>query len=196
MTLSATRASPAGEKAPRRWVPSALNILFFVQAFGADGVLAATISLLLSAFMPAAAAIVGASLLLAFQRLVGIVLALFSGPVTDRIGAGRLVLPCSLIVAAGLGAIALGHVYVGTITVIVSRALLTTVGPVLAAQRSADRIGALASFATWTDLGLAGGAFVGTVAISEIGLGPTYGALALLVAAVALFQIGRFRTTA
>ena len=49
-----------------------------------------------------------ASLLLAFQRLAHIVLALFSGPVADRIGAGRLLLPCSLVVACGLGAIALG----------------------------------------------------------------------------------------
>jgi hypothetical protein len=138
--------------------------------------------------MPAASAIVGASLLLAFQRLVHIVLALFSGPVADRVGANRLLLPCSLIVALGLGAIALGHVYVGTITVIVSRALLTTVSPVLAAQRSPDRIGALASFATWSDVGLAAGAFLGTVGISAIGLVPTYATLAVLVAGMAVFH--------
>jgi DHA1 family inner membrane transport protein len=151
-------------------------------------VLGATVSLLLSAFMPATSAIVGASLLLAFQRLAHIVLALFSGPVADRIGAGRLLLPCSLVVAAGLAAIALGHVYSGTITVIVARALLTTVSPVLAAQRSPDRIGALASFATWSDTGLAAGAFLGTVAIGAIGLAPLYAALAVLVAGMALFH--------
>jgi MFS family permease len=97
-------------------------MLFFVLALAADGVLGATVSLLLVETMPAASAIVGASLLLAFQRLAHIVLALFSGPVADRIGAGRLLLPCSLVVALGLGAIALGHVYAGTITVIVARA--------------------------------------------------------------------------
>jgi MFS family permease len=187
LALSPTVAAPSEARAPRRWLPSDLNMLFFVLALAADGVLGATVSLLLSATMPAASAIVGASLLLAFQRLAHIVLALFSGPVADRIGAGRLLLPCSLVVACGLGAIALGHVYAGTITVIVSRALLTTVSPVLAAQRSPDRIGALASFATWSDVGLAAGAFLGTVGISAIGLVPTYGTLAVLVAGMAAF---------
>ena len=188
LALSPTVAAPSEVRAPRRWIPSDLNILFFVLALAADGVLGATVSLLLSAYMSAASAIVGASLLLAFQRLAHIVLALFSGPVADRVGAGRLLLPCSLVVASGLGAIALGHVYVGTITVIVSRALLTTVSPVLAAQRSPDRIGALASFATWSDVGLAAGAFLGTVGISAIGLVPTYATLAVLVAGMAVFH--------
>jgi MFS transporter, DHA1 family, inner membrane transport protein len=188
LALSPTVAPPSEVRAPRRWIPSDLNMLFFVLALAADGVLGATVSLLLSAFMPAASAIVGASLLLAFQRLAHIVLALFSGPVADRIGAGRLLLPCSLVVAIGLGAIALGHVYAGTIIVIVARALLTTVSPVLAAQRSPDHIGALASFATWSDVGLAAGAFLGTVGISAIGLAPTYATLAVLVAGMAVFH--------
>jgi DHA1 family inner membrane transport protein len=188
LALSPAVAAATEVRAPRRWIPSDLNILFFALALAADGVLGATVSLLLSAYMPAASAIVGASLLLAFQRLAHIVLALFSGPVADRIGAGRLLLPCSLIIAAGLAAIALGHVYTGTITVIVARALLTTVSPVLAAQRSPDRIGALASFATWSDVGLAAGAFLGTVGVAAIGLVPVYAALAVLVAGMALFH--------
>jgi MFS family permease len=188
LALSPTVAAPSEARAPRRWIPSDLNMLFFVLALAADGVLGATVSLLLSAYMPAASAIIGASLLLAFQRLAHIVLALFSGPVADRIGAGRLLLPCSLVIASGLGVIALGHVYTGTIIVIIARALLTTVSPVLAAQRSPDRIGALASFATWSDVGLAAGAFLGTVGISALGLVPTYAALAVLVAAMAVFQ--------
>ena len=188
LALAPTVAPPGEVRAPRRWIPSDLNILFFVLALAADGVLGATVSLLLIATMPAASAILGASLLLAFQRLLHIVVALFGGPLADRVGAGRLLLPCSLIVAGGLGAIALGHVYAGTITVIVARALLTIVSPVLAAQRSPDRIGALASFATWSDVGLAAGAFLGTVGISAIGLVPVYAALAVLVAGMAVFH--------
>jgi MFS family permease len=194
LALAPTVAPPSDVRAPRRWIPSDLNMLFFVLALAADGVLGATVSLLLVEYMSAASAIVGASLLLAFQRLAHIVLALFSGPVADRIGAGRLLLPCSLVVACGLGAIALGHVVAGAITVIVARALLTTVSPVLAAQRSPDRIGALASFATWSDVGLAAGAFLGTVGISALGLVPTYATLAVLVAAMAVFY--HFRAAA
>ncbi|HEY0569462.1 MAG TPA: hypothetical protein VGD13_15235 [Xanthobacteraceae bacterium] len=191
--LPPLRAAPSDGRAARRWTLTPLNGLFFVLSFGADGVLGATVSVLLAEFMPVASAIIGAALLLAFQRLVIIVLALFSGPVTDRLGAQRLLLPCTLAVAAGFAIIASGHVYSGTIIVIFSRALLGTVGPVLAAQKSTDRIAALASFATWTDVGLAAGAFFGLVGIVEIGYTTTYALLAILSAAAAVWQIRSVR---
>jgi hypothetical protein len=186
--LPSLRAAPRDPQAARRWTLTPLNTLFLVLSFGADGVLGATVSLLLAEFMPVASAIVGAALLLAFQRLVVIVLALFSGPVTDRLGAQRLLLPCSLVVAAGFATIASGHVYSGTIIVILSRALLGTVGPVLAAEKSTDRIAALASFATWTDVGLAAGAFFGLVGIVEIGYTASYALLAVLSAVAAVWH--------
>ena len=186
--LPPLRAAPSDRRAARRWTLTPLNGLFFVLSFGADGVIGATISVLLAEFMPMASAIIGAALLLAFQRLTVIVLALFSGPVTDRLGAQRILLPCSLAVAAGFVTIASGHVYSGTIIVVFSRALLGTVGPVLAAQKSTDRIAALASFATWTDVGLAAGAFFGLVGIVEIGYSTTYALLAVSSAAAAVWQ--------
>jgi hypothetical protein len=185
--LPPLRAAPGDGQAARRWTLTPFNALFFVISFGADGVLGATVAVLLAEFMPVASAITGAAALLALQRVVIIVLALFSGPLTDRLGAERLLLPCSLAVAAGLATIATGHVYFGTIVVIVSRALLATVGPVLAAQKSMDRIAALASFATWTDVGLAAGAFFGLVGIVEIGYATSYGLLAVLSVAVVLW---------
>ena len=63
--------------------------------------------------MPVTSAIIGAGLLMALQRLTGVVLALFSGPLTDRLGAQRLLLPCSLGMAAGFAIIAAGHVVLG-----------------------------------------------------------------------------------
>lgn len=186
--LPPLRAAPSDGRAARRWNLTPLNMLFFVLSFGADGVLGATVSVLLAEFMPAASAIIGAALLLAFQRLVIIVLALFSGPVTDRLGAHRLLLPCSLAISAGFATIASGHVYIGTIIVIFARALLATVGPVLAAEKSTDRIAALASFATWTDVGLAAGAFFGLVGIVEIGYPTTYALLAILSVTAAAWQ--------
>jgi hypothetical protein len=186
--LPPLRAAPGDPRASRRWALTPLNTLFFVLTFGADGVLGATVSVLLAEFMPVASAITGAALLLAFQRLMVIVLALFSGPVADRLGAQRLLLPCSLAIAAGFATIASGHVYSGTIVVIFSRALLATVGPVLAAEKSTDRIAALASFATWTDVGLAAGAFFGLVGVIEIGYATSYALLAVLSTAAAVWQ--------
>ena len=186
--LPPLRAAASDAKALHRWTLTPLNVLFFVVSFGADGVLGATISVLLAQFMPTTSAIIGAGLLLALQRLMAIMLALFSGPLTDRLGAERLLLPCTLAIAAGFAVIAVGHVNSGTIIVILTRALLGTAGPVLAAERSTDRIAALASYATWTDVGLAAGAFFGIVGVAEIGYAGSYALLAILLVATALWQ--------
>jgi hypothetical protein len=186
--LPSLRAAASDAKSVRRWTLTPLNALFFVVSFGADGVLGATISVLLAEFMPMTSAIMGAALLLALQRLVAIVLALFSGPLTDRLGAQRMLLPCTLAIAVGFAVIASGHVNSGTVIVILARALLGTAGPVLAAEKSTDRIAALASYATWTDVGLAAGAFFGIVGVAEFGYAGSYALLAALLVATALWQ--------
>jgi MFS family permease len=192
--LPPMRAEPKDD-APveKRWAPTPLNILFFGLAFAGDGVLGTTISVLLSNFMPTSQAIIGAGLIMAFRHVVGISLAFVSGPVTDRLGARRLLIPCTLVVIAGLVTVAAGYIYVGALVVICSRAMLSTVGPVLAAEKSTDRIAALASYSTWNDVGLAGGAFLGTVGVASLGAAPTYSlmAAALLLAAVWQFLDSR-----
>jgi hypothetical protein len=179
--------------APKRWIPSPLNILFFVVSFTADGVMGTTYSVLLADFMPVSAAIVSAGLLGAANRFIGITLAFASGPTTDRVGAHRLLLPCTLVIVAGFLIIASGHVLAGALVVMVARALLATAGPVLAAERSTDRIAALATYSTWTDIGLGGGAFLGAVGIAKLGAAPTYSlmALALLLTTIWQFRVSR-----
>ncbi|MDQ8731086.1 MFS transporter [Bradyrhizobium sp. LHD-71] len=188
--LPPMRAEPKGDAGPeKRWRPTPLNILFFGLAFAADGVLGTTISVLLSGFMPTSQAIIGAGLIMALRQLLGISLAFISGPITDRLGAHRLLLPCTLSVIVGLLIVAAGFIYVGAILIIFSRGLLQTVGPVLAAEKSSDRIAALASYATWTDVGLAGGAFLGTVGVASLGSTPTY---SLMAAALILATAWQF----
>ena len=176
--------------ADRRWRPSELNILFFVVALGADGVFAATLSTLLADFIPKTSALIGAGLLLAGQRLIAVVLALLSGPIVDRFEARRMLAPCSFVIVAGMAAIAVGHIYIGVVVLMVARATLAIVGPIVAAQRSTDRIGAIAGYATWSDVGLAAGAFVGILAFEWAGYPLTYATLAALTAAaVAWFML-------
>ncbi len=55
-----------------RWRPSALNILFFVVALGADGVFTATLSTLPPIIIPVTSALIGAGLLLAGQRMISV----------------------------------------------------------------------------------------------------------------------------
>ena len=175
-----------------RWVPSPLNIMFFVVALGADGVFTATLSTLLADLIPVTSALIGAGLLLAASRLTSVILAFISGPIVDRLQARRLLAPCCVLVAVGLAAIAAGYVYSGAIVLIFARVVFAIVAPIVAAEQSTDRIGAIAAYATWSDVGLAAGAFIGIVGMEWLGYPFTYTALAAAtLAAMIWFRLAR-----
>ncbi|HKS60390.1 MAG TPA: hypothetical protein VJT13_01750 [Xanthobacteraceae bacterium] len=194
LTLPRLRQPPgdASARASGRWTVSPLNLFFFVVALGADGVFTATLSTLLADLIPVTSALIGAGLLLAAQRLISVILSFVSGPLVDRFEASRLLVPCGLVIVAGLTAIALGHVYLGAVVLIVARALFAIVSPVIAAQQSTDRIGAIASYATWSDCGLAAGAFIGIMGMEWAGYPATYAMLAAAtLAAIIWFSLRR-----
>jgi MFS family permease len=194
LTLPRLRHPPddAPARASGRWTVSPLNLFFFVVALGADGVFTATLSTLLADLIPVTSALIGAGLLLAAQRLISVILSFVSGPIVDRFEASRLLVPCGLVIVAGLGAIAAGHVYAGAVVLIVARALFAIVSPVIAAQQSTDRIGAIAAYATWSDCGLAAGAFIGIMGMEWAGYPATYGLLAAAtLAAIVWFSLRR-----
>jgi len=172
-TVGDTQATAKG-----RWIPSPLNIMFFVVALGADGVFTATLSTLLADLIPVTSALIGAGLLLAANRLTSVILAFISGPIIDRLEAHRLLAPCCMLVAVGLAAIAAGHVYSGVVVLIFARVVFAIVAPIVAAEQSSDRIGAIAAYATWSDVGLAAGAFIGIIGMELLGYPVTYAALA------------------
>jgi predicted MFS family arabinose efflux permease len=193
LTLPRLRQPPSdAPRASGRWSVSPLNLLFFVVALGADGVFTATLSTLLAELIPVSSALIGAGLLLAGQRLVSVVLSFVSGPIVDRFAADKLLVPCGLVIAAGLSAIAAGHVYTGAVGLILARVLFAIVAPVIAARQSADRIGAIAAYATWSDCGLAAGAFLGIVGMEWAGYPATYAMLGgATLAAIAWFSLRR-----
>src|SRR5256884_3321170 len=175
-----------------RWTPSPLNFMFFVVALGADGVFTATLSTLLADLIPVTSALIGAGLLLAGQRLISVILAFLSGPVVDRLKAHRVLAPCGVVIAIGLAAIATGHVYSGAVVLILARVIFAIVAPIVAAEQSSDRIGAIAAYATWSDCGLAAGAFIGIMGMELLGYPLTYATLgAATLAAVIWFMAVR-----
>jgi len=178
-----------------RWRPSSLNVLFFTTAV-VDGAFATTLSLLFAGTLSATSALLTAGLLLALQRVVVVVLSLVAGPLIDRLGARRLLVPCVVVVVAGLLGIAHGALYAGAIVVVVARAFLSSVGPVLATQeRSGSIVERLAAFATWVDSGLAVGPLVAGVATARLGTPALYQALAAAIAtALTVHLIARRRS--
>ena len=175
-------ASEAGRSGSTRWRPSTLNVLFFTIS-AVDGAFAMTLSLLFAGSLGVGSALLAAGLLLAVQRIAIVVLSLVAGPLIDRLGARRILTPCIVIVIAGLIGIAHGIVYPAAVAIVVARAFLSTVGPVLATQeRSGSTVERLAAFATWVDSGLAVGPLVGGFVVVRLGLPLLYDALAVGIA--------------
>jgi hypothetical protein len=89
-----------------------------------------------------------------------------------------------------LAAIAAGYVYSGAVVLILARVVFAIVAPIVAAEQSTDRIGAIAAYATWSDCGLAAGAFIGIMGMEFLGYPLTYAALAAsTLAAVIWFRL-------
>jgi MFS family permease len=164
-----------------RWRPSTLNVLFFAVS-AVDGAFAMTLSLLLAGSLAVGSAMLAAGLLLAAQRVAVVVLSLVAGPLIDRLGAQRLLAPCVAIVVAGLLGLAHGIGYPAAVAIVVARAFLANVGPVLATrERSGATVERLAAFATWVDSGLAVGPLIGGFVVARIGLPLLYDALAAAI---------------
>jgi hypothetical protein len=111
--------------------------------------------------------------------------------VAGRLGARRLLTPCIVVVAAGLLGLAHGIVYPAAVAIIIARAFLANVGPVMATQeRSGSTVERLAAFATWVDSGLAVGPLIGGVVVARLGLPLLYDALAVaIVAALVMHRL-------
>ena len=184
IALTLPRELATEEKAGRvgsRWRPSSLNVLFFANSV-IDGAFAMTLSLLFAGTLSLGSALLSAGLILAFQRLMIVVLSLVAGRLIDRVGPYRVLVPCIVVVVGGLFALAHGVLYPAAIVIVLARALLSTTGPVLAAsERAGTTVERLAAFATWVDSGLAVGPLIGGVAVARLGLPMLYQALAVAI---------------
>ena len=189
LATDATKAGPAGS----RWRPSSLNVLFFANA-AIEGAFAFTLSLLFAGTLPLGSALLAAGLILAFQRLMTVLLSLVGGALIDRVGPYRVLVPCVVLVVGGLLGLAHGVLYPAAITIVVVRALLSVTGPVLAArERSGTTVERLAAFATWVDSGLAVGPPLSGFAVARFGLPALYQTLAVGIAVALVVHLAARR---
>jgi MFS family permease len=182
-----------GGAAGSRWVPSSLNVLFFANA-AVEGAFAFTLSLLFAGALPLSSALLAAGLILAFQRLMTVLLSFVGGVLVDRAGPYRVLIPCVALVVTGLFALAHGVLYPAAIAIVIVRSLLSVTGPVLAArERSGTTVERLAAFATWVDSGLAVGPLMSGFFVARFGLPALYQTLAVGIAVALVVHLGRRR---
>ena len=193
LALPRKRAEPRSGKP--RWLPrpQRLDWLFFAVGFAVDGVFAMTITLVLADLVSYEAAILGGGIVFSLRRVGDAVFAPLGGWVGDRFGTEKGLFVATLLTLAGLAAIALGQVYVGSGAVVVGRAAIAALGPAAVAvrNRSDQVMHRLATMQTWRDVGAALGPLLSGFFLGAFAMPAIYGALVLILTVALLAQIAR-----
>lgn len=173
------------ERRKTRWLPKPhrIDLFFFVVGFAVDGVFAMTIVLVLAQTATAETAMLSAGLILAVRRFGEVIFAPIGGVLGDRYGATRILIGAALLTGAGFVILYAGWAYVGSVVIIIARAVIAAVGPALVARRSqqVDTLHRLAVMQTWRDFGAAMGPLVTGLWLSWTSLEVINGWLVLIV---------------
>ena len=166
--------------------PRPIDLLFFVQGYGVDGVFAVSITLIFAREVPLSVAVMSGGALLAMRHVGEAVAAPTFGWVADRIGARRVFAGSTVLTILGFVFVAAGLTVVGALIMLLFRGALASLGPAMIVQGMSEdeqAIGPLARMQAWRDLGAACGplatGFLLAVASAELQHGIVGFALAL-----------------
>ena len=181
---------PFEQGRPRLTRPSAMSVWSFSMGLTLDGIFVFGLSLLASRSGATAAAVVLAGGAMALRYLSEIVLSPAGGALAQRIGARRLLIGLSLGCAAGLVLIGMPGqtIWLGVLATVILRALLQPLpGPVVAETfTGAARVPALASQATWRDIGAGAGPLIAGLMFNQVPTLAIYAGAAALLAGASL----------
>lgn len=154
-TEEAQRDKPSSLARPRP-----IDLLFFLQGYGVDGVFAISITLILARDTSLSVAVMGGGALLAMRHFGEAIAAPLFGWVADRFGARRVFIGSAVLTVLGFVCVAAGLTVTGALIMLLFRGALASLGPAVIVQAmSADEqaIGPLARMQAWRDLGAACG---------------------------------------
>jgi DHA1 family inner membrane transport protein len=140
--------------------PRPIDILFFLQGYGVDGVFAISITLIFAREASLSVAVMSGGALLAMRHLGEAVAAPLFGWIADRFGARRIFIGSAVLTIVGFIGVAAGLTVFGALVMLLFRGAMASLGPAVIVQAmSADEqaIGPLARMQAWRDLGAACG---------------------------------------
>ena len=143
--------------------PKAIDLLYFAQGYGVDGVFAISIVLILVRDVSLNAALMGGSALLAMRHVGEAIAAPIFGWIADKVGANLVFALSTLATITGFYFVAVGFTISGALTMLIFRGALASLGPAVIAQSTQGSDGPLQLFAkmqAWRDLGAACGPLI------------------------------------
>jgi DHA1 family inner membrane transport protein len=111
-----------------------IDILFFLQGYGVDGVFAVSITLIFAREASLSEAVMSGSALLAMRHLGEAIAAPLFGWIADRVGARKIFVAAAILTMVGFVCVALGLTVFGALVMLLFRGALASLGPAVIAQ--------------------------------------------------------------
>ena len=143
--------------------PTSLDLLFFIQGYGIDGVFSVTITLMIYEYTSLSYAVIGGGILLALRHFSDALGAPLFGTIADQFGIRKIFLVATLSIMCGFFLISFEFIILGSIVLITFKGALVSLGPTIiakASNHSNKTMSDLARMQTWRDLGAAIGPLV------------------------------------
>jgi len=140
--------------------PKPIDVLYFLQGYGVDGVFAISITLIFAREAPLADAVMSGGALLAMRHFGEAIAAPLFGWIADRFGARRVFVAAAVLTMSGFVLVAVGATVIGALIMLLFRGALASLGPAVITQSLAaddEAIGPLARMQAWRDFGAACG---------------------------------------
>jgi MFS family permease len=128
--------------------PKPIDVLFFLQGYGVDGIFAVTITLIFAREASLSEAVMSGGALLAMRHFGEAIAAPLFGWIADRFGARRVFVAAAALTMLGFIGVASGFVVIGALVMLLFRGALAY---------DEDAIGPLARMQAWRDFGAACG---------------------------------------
>ncbi len=172
-------------KAPSLARPKPIDLVYFLQGYGVDGVFAVSITLILARDATLAQAVMGGSALLAMRHFAEAIAAPLFGWIADTFGARRIFVVAAILTTTGFIFVAVGLTVAGALIMLLFRGALASLGPAVITQPLApdeDAIGPLARMQAWRDFGAACGPLMTGFLLTAVSAEALHAAVAVALA--------------
>lgn len=177
ISLPGLKYVPLSVKRMSFTIPSLMNLMTFAISFTVDGMLIVVAGIFLAKNNSSLTSLAITSFTagyLAYRRLCYIVFSPVVGLVSEKIGFIKLFHFSFLVIIAGLSLLMMGWVPAGLIIIFTFNSIYSTIAPGAVVYEKGDKIKAVASNASWWDMGAAAGALTGGALLSAAFLSESF----------------------
>lgn len=176
--------------------PKPIDGLIFWMGFGIDGVFTVTIALLWLQYSDPETAVIIGGIILAARRTSEMIIAPFSGRLSDILGGAAPLFSMLILCGIGFALLGVGSLILGSVALVICRGALGTLFPAAASKLYAeDPLHSLTRNQTWRDIGAAAGPLLTGVLLSFVSVTTIYFLMFILFAITSYWFIysGEFK---